>query len=138
MRGLGKELVGLLVYENDPGQAAYYTMRQKIYDFLDEKEVERPGGDPTKKSNALFWYKQSLKYGDEKLAEHWLNKYRELGGTNVGMYQSIKKGEVMSALPNKYKVEWFKSLDKEDREVLEMANEWYRQTYYRKKLENKK
>ena len=130
---MGKEMTSLLVYDNDPGQAAYYTMRQRIYDFLDEKEVERPDGDPTQKSNALYYYKQSLKLENTELASYWLAKYRELGGTTKGMKASIEKGEVRAALPKKYRGEFYRSLDEEDKEVLQMADEWYNLTYRGKK-----
>lgn len=125
----GKELIGLVLYETDPGEAAYYAMRQRIYDFLDEKEYERPSGDPTEKSIALRYYKQAKKFKDTKLENHWLAKYKALGGTTQGMKTSIKKGEVTNALPRKYKKEFLDKLDGEDREVLEMAERWYDETY---------
>ena len=125
----GKELIGLVLYETDPGEAAYYAMRQRIYNFLDEKEYERPSGDPTEKSIALRYYKQAKKFKDTKLENHWLAKYKALGGTTQGMKTSIKKGEVTNALPREYKKEFLDKLDGEDREVLEMAERWYNETY---------
>ena len=129
LRKGGKELIGLVLYETDPGEAAYYAMRQRIYDFLDEKEYERPSGDPTEKSIALRYYKQAKKFKDTKLENHWWAKYKALGGTKEGMRMSIKKGEVTSALPKEYKREFLDKLDGEDREVLQMAEKWYDETY---------
>jgi hypothetical protein len=128
LRG-AKELTGLIVYDTTPGEAAYFTMKERINDFLDDKEVDRGSSEPTKKSNALYYYKQSKKLGDVKLANHWLAKYKALGGTNAGLKVSIKKGEVMAGLPREYRKEFLSSLDQEDKEVLKMAEDWYKETY---------
>jgi hypothetical protein len=132
MKAFGKEVTGLLFYDNNPGEIAYYTMRQKIYDFLDEKEIESPSGEPTARSNALYYYKQSLKLGDKDLAKYWIKKYTSMGGTKKGMEASIAKGQVISAVPKALRDTWLNSLDGEDKEVLKMANEWYNQTYQNK------
>jgi len=128
LRG-AKELTGLIIYDTDPGEAAYYAMRQRIYDFLDDKEIDSPSGEPTKRSNALYYYKQSLKLKNDKLAKYWHDKYMQLGGSEKGEKLSVQKGEVLSALPKKVREEWLKSLDEEDKEVLKMANDWYAKTY---------
>ena len=142
-----KELSGLIFYDVDPGEASYYYMRQRIYDFLDTKEIERPSGEPTEKSNALFYYKQSKKINDTRLANHWLAKYMALGGTKAGIKISISKGEVMSPFGNgprstslskqnikamenlKLKNEFMSTLDAQDKEVLKIAEKWYKETY---------
>ena len=128
LRG-AKELTGLIIYDTNPGEAAYYTMRQKIYDYLDENEVPSYSGEPTKIQNALYYYKQSLKLKDEKLAKYWHDKYMKLGGSDAGEKSSITKGKVISALPLKYREKWLSTLDNEDKEVLKMANDWYSKTY---------
>jgi len=128
LRG-AKELTSLLIYDADPGETSYYTMRQRIYDFLDEKEVPSPSGSPTERSNALYYYKQSVKLKDEDLADYWYEKYMELGGSAKGMKASIKKGEVLAPLPKAYRDEFIQSLDNEDMDVLRMAEAWYDKTY---------
>lgn len=129
LKGEFQELTGLIMYNVDPGEAAYYSMRQKAFDWLDEKGVESFSSTPTDKSNALYYYKQSLKYGDEKLAAYWIGKYKELGGNNKGMKQSVKMGEVKMAVKKELRQEWLNSLDAQDKEVLEIANKWYDKTY---------
>ena len=57
------------------------------------------------------------------------DKYKELGGTIKGYTASMKKGMIINTIPNDLKAKWFKSLDAEDKEVLEMANKWYLETY---------
>jgi len=128
LRG-AKELTSLLIYDADPGETSYYTMRQRIYDFLDEKEVPSPSGSPTERSNALYYYKQSVKLKDEDLADYWYEKYMELGGSAKGMKASIKKGEVLAPLPKAYRDEFIQSLDNEDMDVLRMAEARYDKTY---------
>jgi len=128
-RPFGKEVSNLLVYDNNPGEAAYFTMRQNIFDFMKDNDEEFPSGESTDRSNALYYYKQSLKLGDPEKAEFWFDKYKELGGTTKGYTASMKKGMIINTIPNDLKAKWFKSLDAEDKEVLEMANKWYLETY---------
>lgn len=129
MKGLSKEMQSLLLYNASPGEAAYYAVREKVYDFLDEKGIERLSGEPTKKSNTLYYYKQALKYGDEELAKDWLKKYYDLGGTEEGMRRSIDKGEVLSPIPTRFRDEFIKTLDKDDIELINISSKWYDNTY---------
>ncbi len=128
-RPFGKEVSGLLVYDNSPGEAAYYTMRQNIFDFMKDNGEEFPSGEPTNRSNALYYYKQSLKFGDPEKASFWFEKYKELGGNLKGYNASMKKGMIINTVPNDLKAAWYQSLDAEDKEVLDMANKWYFETY---------
>jgi hypothetical protein len=128
-RAFGKEVSGLLVFDNSPGEAAYYTMRQNIFDYMKDNGEEFPSGEPTERSNALYYYKQSLKFGDTEKASFWYEKYKELGGTIKGYNASMLKGKIENTIPNDMKISWYKSLDAEDKEVLEMANKWYFETY---------
>lgn len=136
-RAWGKEVSNLLVYDNDPGEAAYFTMRQNIYDFMKAQGREIPAGESTERSNALYYYKQAVKLHDNKPTWYqaednvtfWLNKYKELGGTQKGYEASMEKGKVVSVLPVNMRKAWFDSLDGEEKEVFEMANQWYKETY---------
>ena len=129
VRSFGKEVSSLLVYDNDPGEAAYFAMRQNIYTFLKDSGKEMPTGESTDRSNALYYYKQSLKLKDVKGAKFWFDKYKELGGTGKGYKASMRKGMVVSALPLNMRGKWMQTLDGEDKEVLALANKWYKDTY---------
>jgi hypothetical protein len=137
LRGIAKEAEGLIVYDTDPGEAAYYTVRQKIYDFLQKEGVESTSGEPTQRSNALFYYKQSLKMKDSKLAEHWLNEYIKEGGTKQGYKSSLQRGVVTSPLPKNLREKWWDTLDGEDKELIDIANAWYEETYLNSDLPDK-
>ena len=128
-RSYGKEVSGLLVYDNNPGEAAYYTMREKINEFLKDNDKDTPSTEPSDKSNALYYYKKSLKFGDDKGAQFWFDKYRELGGTAQGYKTSMKKGLLLNSVPKELRGKWLESLDSEDKEILDLGNRWYLETY---------
>lgn len=129
LRRLGKEVEGLIVYDTDPGEAAYYTVRQKIYDFMKQEGIENTSGEPTQRSNALFYYKQSLKLKNQKLAEYWLQEFINEGGTKEGYKTSLQRGVVTSPLPKPLREKWWDTLDSEDKELFDIANQWYETTY---------
>ena len=129
VRSFGKEVSGLLVYDNNPGEAAYYTMREKISEFLKDNDEDGPATEPSDKSNALYYYKKSLKMGDEKGTKFWFDKFRELGGTAKGYKSSMKKGILINSVPKELRGKWFDTLDSEDKEILDLANRWYMETY---------
>lgn len=145
--GVNGMLANLIFYTSDPGEAAYYTTRSLVADFLEKEGVEQGSGDPTKRSNALYYYKQSLRYGDRDLATKWLNKYYELGGTPKGMKLSIDKAHPLGRLKepetSKKRAEQKKrspqtvelrekfeqSLSPADRETIKRALRWYNKVY---------
>lgn len=129
LKSLGSEMSNLLIYKTDPGEAAYYAMRQKVFDFNAQYSDEKQGGVPTDRANALYYYKQSLKYGDEKLASYWMEQYKSLGGKTSGIKNSIKNGEVLNTVVKGKRIEFKNSLSDEELKVLEIANEWYDNTY---------
>ncbi|MDB4567465.1 hypothetical protein N9104_01755 [Pseudomonadales bacterium] len=128
-RGIGPEIASLLIYNVDPGEASYYAIRQRMFDFLDVRGVERVSGMPTRRSNALYYYRQALKYGDTGAAERYLGEYMELGGSQDGIGQSIRRGEPMNAIPKAYRQEFKDSMTVEEKELMRQADEWYRRTY---------
>jgi len=136
LRGMNREAAGLLIYNVNPGEAAYYVMRQKAFDYMKENDIDsqRPG-PYTDASNYLYYYKQALKYGNAEIAKHWYDKYAALKGNDAdkikqGINKSIENGRALNVIKNKEQRELFlKSLDQDDREILEMANKWYDTTY---------
>lgn len=123
--------LSLATYATDPGEAAYMTSRQMVSDWLKEHNTESPSLTPTEKSNALYYYKQALKYKNEKLAEHWKEQYLKLGGKSEGLKQSITKSDPLEALPKNKRGAFRESLSPAEKEILEKAREWYRRTYSR-------
>jgi len=125
MRGLSEELQSLVFYSTDPGEASYWDIKSKTYEFLEKKGKEVPSGKPSKKANYIYYYKQALRYGDAKAAKKWYAKYFEEGGTLKGMQESIKYSSPLGSLPEKLKQEFMDSLDKQYKDRYKTAQEWY-------------
>lgn len=123
------DLKNLVTYETAPGEAAYYNVKKKMYDYLDEKGIERPSPNPTNRSNALYYYRQALKYGDIPAAAKYKKKYFELGGTHRGLQSSVKRAHPLAGLPKRLRYDFRRSLSPEEEQTLRRAIAWYRQTY---------
>ncbi len=130
---VANDLFSAFGYMSDPGEMAYYDIRNQIYRFLDKAGVERPSGRPTDKGIALHYYKQALKYGDLASARKYLAQYMERGGTRKGMNLSIKRSAPLAALPKHQRAKFLNSLSKEMKSKLALADKWYRYTYLKKR-----
>ena len=128
------DIKSLLVYDSDPGEQAYYDTRKTIFDWLDKKSIERPSGKPTKRSNALYYYRQALKFGDFKAAERYLKKYYSLGGTSRTLRGSIKRAHPLASIPVKDRFRFRQSLGPQQVKRLRLALDWYDRTYKQKDL----
>jgi hypothetical protein len=126
---LKKDIAGILVHYADPGEQAYYTARKYVYDWLDDQGKEKPTITPTNKSNALYYYKQALKYSDFEAAERYLKKYKELGGKEHNIGASIKRAAPIASLKLSDRYKFKQSLSPEQRETLRIATEWYKKHY---------
>ena len=129
---LGKVLGDLqrtVTYTSDPGEASYFDARSMVFDFLDNQGIERGAADPTNRTNALYFYKQAIKYGDKEARDKYLNEYRQLGGNVKGLRSSIKRAHPLAAMPKKYRYRFLLSLDAKDRRTVNRAISWYNTTY---------
>ncbi len=129
---LVSDLFSTFGYMSDPGEMAYYDVRNLIYRYLDNQGIERPSGRPTDKGIALHYYKQALKYGDLGSARKYLQQYMEMGGSRKGMSMSIKRSSPLAALPKAERRKFLSSLSKEQRKKLALAEQWYKMTYLNK------
>lgn len=131
MEQLGKDLMNVFAYSTDPGITAYYDTRKLASDFM-EKETgqERPTVVPTNKSNALYYYKQALRFGDVKAAEKYLKKYYDLGGRRSGIKISLKAIHPLGGIPKKYRMKFRNSLDKGEKTRLDNALKFYQKAYF--------
>lgn len=131
-RGIEKDAQSLLFYNSDPAETAYWDIKSKIYDALDDAGVQPPSTSPTDRSNALYYYKKALVYGDKKAADKWLGEYKTLGGTEQGMSRSIALADPLadiSKLPPEAEMKLMRSLTKKDKDKIRQAKQWYHRVY---------
>jgi hypothetical protein len=117
--------VSLLSQTIDPGEAAYYGIRQKAADFMAAKGKASDAPMPREIDNDLFYYRQAIKWGEPELAQKWLAEYYANGGTPVRARQSLKRSAPMESVPIRDRAAFLKSLDDDDRGMLEEAKRWY-------------
>ncbi len=109
---------------------AYYDTRKAVFKWRDKHGLESGGGKPTKKGNALYYYRQVMKYGDLPAAKRYLLKYYELGGTPKGLRTSIKMAHSLAGIK---KADRFrKGLTPAEKKRLELALAWYRRAHVEK------
>jgi len=123
------DVLSLGTYSSDPGEGAYWGIKKAGFDFLDKEGRSRPSMIPTDKANALYYYKQSLRYGDLPAAHKYLKKYQELGGSLNGMEISVKRSAPLGGFPAALRGKFIKSLSPDQRDKLALAEQWYNNVY---------
>lgn len=126
----GNLATDLLLYRTDPGEAAYFRVREKAGDWLEQQNKGRNLGNPTKKENALYYWRKSLQWGEPEKAERWLQRYYALGGTRKSAVGSIKRAAPLSPIAVHDRRRFLASLTPEERESLTLAEQWYQRTYH--------
>ena len=127
-KGLDKDLLGMITYTSDPGEQSYWLAKKMTFEYLEKAGKERPGGEPTKRSNALYYFKQAKRFGDETARDKYLKEYIELGGSLQGAQTSIERGSPLGALAIKDRWPFMKSLSPSDNRQVELAKKWYERT----------
>jgi N12 class adenine-specific DNA methylase len=136
---LVKDISGLVLNETDPGEQAYYTARKDVMDWLSENGKEKPAALPTNKSNALYYYKQSLKFSDFDAAAKYLKRYQDLGGKlGHDVQGSIIRTHPLSSLSLLDRNKYVLSLTNKERETLEIAKTWYKKHYLATYIDQRK
>lgn len=128
-RGNLDEAANVALYTTDPGEAAYYDIKDAARKFLEKKsDYEVPAVSPSDKSNVLYFYKKAVKYGDTKAARKYWDEYKAQGGTYQTMNQSVKNMNPLSAFSGhnfKYRAEFVKQLTPRERDGLTRASAWF-------------
>jgi N12 class adenine-specific DNA methylase/predicted RNA methylase len=131
---LARDLKSLVIYQSDPGEQAYYDTRSMVFDYLGKRGESRESPNPTSRSNALYYYRQAIKYGDIRAAEKYLKIYKEdFNGKLGNLAASVKRAHPLSSLPKMLRYGFRKSLSPEDQERVAMAIKWYNETYLQRK-----
>lgn len=118
-----------LAYRTNLDEAAYWQARGRVVDFQKERGKESQIAEPTARANALHFYKQSIRWNDEKAAKRYLNEYLELGGTEKGIDQSVKRSHPLGGLAKKDWSEYIQSINEDRREELATAIRYYDSVY---------
>ena len=113
----------------DPGEVAYYHVRDIAYAWKREQGKGGGAGEPDEKGNALFYWRTSLKYGDAERAARWKAKYLEAGGSEKGAAQSLKTVRPLGMLAEKDVKAFRATLTAAQAEALERAEAWYESIY---------
>lgn len=118
-----------LIYESDPGEQAYNTIRQLSYKYQEKYGKEKPATTPSDQANALYYYRQAVRYKDETAKKKYMQLYLDNGGKRSGLSESINRAAPLASLPTNLKYKFRSSLSAADQETLKKANEWYREVY---------
>lgn len=121
----------ILFYVNDPREKAYNSIRSLSIKWMEDnvKNYEIPSGEPTERGNALYYYKQAVRFKDKEAADKYLARYKELGGTRQGLQTSIRNADPLAKVKKEYRRKFVESLSAADRERLETARKWYNDVY---------
>lgn len=124
--GLWDTIQNMAVYKYDVMESAYWDTVSHRYNF---QQRANTSSDPTPKSNALYYMKQAIRYGEADKAKKYMKKYFSEGGTGKGVVTSINTMNPyygFTSENNKEKGdEWIASLNEIEREKLESAVSYY-------------
>jgi hypothetical protein len=128
-RGWQRNVESVATYSADPGQLAYTRVQDLVAQW--QKSKGRPTGVMSRspRSDALYYYKKSLQYGDTGKADRWKEKYMERGGKEEGIEESIKRAHPLSTIPAAEREDFLNSLARRDRQAVTSAEEWYNKVY---------
>ena len=133
-RGWGNRLSKLLLASSDPGESAYYKIRGKVRDYNDKIGIVSGGGfTPTDKGNALYYFKQSMRYGDMEAAEKYLRDYFRLSDSPKkamkGLKSSLKRVAPLGGLRKKDQKAFLDTLSDAEIKTFKVARDWYKEVY---------
>jgi hypothetical protein len=122
-------LLSLLTYSTDPGEAAYYTVRNMASEWQKEQGEDPGSFKPSARANALYYHKQAIKYGDKELAEKYLARYMAMGGSEEGIEKSIEASHPIGFMSKLDKASFVMGLKGEELDVYKRSVQWYSKTY---------
>lgn len=124
-RGLGRTVRNLFVYEVQPEESAYNEILSLKSDFNRKRGKAADVAAGNDKSNAAYYMKLALRYGDVEAAKRYLMEYKELAGTPQGLQQSIKAMAPLAGLNEREKAEFLATLTADEKERLTKAQMFF-------------
>lgn len=126
---LANFLLNEFSFTQDPGEGAYYDSFKMVNDFRNKLGVKKPGVEPSDKSNAMYYFKQAVKFGDNKAAAKYLENYIKLGGTDRGYQQSIRMANPLYGLKPEMISVMAQTMSPAQKDIIARGLEWYINTY---------
>jgi len=118
-----------LVYSQEPGQGAYYEIRDLNREFQKKVLGKTAGGwysdEISAKSRALYNLKLAIRYQDAEAMKRYAAEYISHGGTADGLKTSLRNMHPLHGLKKAEEKAFIAWLDEEDRERLILAMEYY-------------
>ena len=109
------------------GQNAYYATRDKVATF--KASIGDPVGySEGSRSDAMWNYRQALRYRDEQAAVRWMTEYLLNGGTWDGIRQSIQATHPLGGLSDQKEAAFLETLNDEDQKQLIKAIKYWDET----------
>ena len=129
-RTYGEELQRLLAYKQNENQGAYYDIRNEVRYFRrSEGDSLGGGGDPTDRSNALYYMRLAIHYRDREAFEKYMIEYVTHGGTIQGFETSMRNLHPLYGISEdrqrRFVNDW---LDDDGKEKLKRAIDYYNNT----------
>ena len=103
-KGYAESLRNLVTYEIEPGQAAYYGIVDRKYEYGKKMgKGNMDGSFRSAKSDALYYFKLAIRYRDKEAADKYLLGYAMNGGTVDGLERSLGSLHPLYGLASKPK-----------------------------------
>ena len=141
--GYLKSFGELAVYKTEAEATAYQTIFDLKNNYLKKTGRGAEGFWLTPSGNALYYFKQALRYQDKDAAERYLVEYinhsigpRDISALTdedrkrirIGLTSSLQRMQPLSGLSKAEQIGFIASLDEEEKDTLKLANEYYTKT----------
>lgn len=126
-RPIRDTLGNIVAYYSDPEAVAYSNSMDLVHRFR-TREGLGSGFHRSAKGNALYWFRLSLRYGDEQAAQKWATEYFMRGGTGDGMRQSLRMLHPLGGLSAENRAKFLSTLRTDELNELMEAADYYEGT----------
>lgn len=118
-------------YTTDPEQSYYYLARNMAAEYLEKEGKGRNIPAYTDDMKLTATLKKALKYNDKEAIQKYLAEYIDrqgsVGKARLKLQGSIERMSPLGLISKKDRHAFMATLNKEEREVIEKAEEWHRQ-----------